>query len=156
LRRVARRQRRRGTAQTLDTTALVHEAYLKLANAENLQVSDRGHLLAVAASAMQQALIGRARARLRLKRGRGDKPLELDESRVAGSSPSERLLDIDRALDALRRQDERLAHIFECRFFGGSPFPDRTSKRRTAGCASRARPHLRPCVILPACCHHRS
>ena len=116
---MARRQRRRGTAQTLDTTALVHEAYLKLANAENLQVSDRGHLMAVAASAMRQVLIGRARARLRLKRGRGDKPLELDESRVAGSSPSERLLDIDRALDALRRQDERLAHIFECRFFGG-------------------------------------
>jgi RNA polymerase sigma factor (TIGR02999 family) len=119
LRRVARRQRRRGPTQTLDTTALVHEAYLKLANAESLQISDRGHLMAVAASAMRQVLIGRARARLRLKRGRGDEPLEFDESRVAGPSPAKWLLDVDRALDELRRQDERLVRIFECRFFGG-------------------------------------
>jgi RNA polymerase sigma factor (TIGR02999 family) len=119
LRRVARRQRRRSASQTLDTTALVHEAYLKLANAESLQVSDRGHLMAVAACAMRQVIIGRARARLRLKRGRGETPLELQESRVAGSSGSEWLLDVNRALDELRRHDERLASIFECRFFGG-------------------------------------
>lgn len=119
LRRVARRQRRRSASQTLDTTALVHEAYLKLAGADNLQVSDRGHLMAVAACAMRQVLIGRARARLRLKRGRGDKPLELHEDQVPGSSGSEWLLDVNRALDELRRHDERLASIFECRFFGG-------------------------------------
>lgn len=119
LRRVARRQRRGGVARTLDTTALVHEAYLKLANAESLQVADRRHLMAVAACAMRQVLIGRARARLRLKRGRGSRPVELDESRVPGTSPSEWLLDIDRALAELRRRDERLARVFECRFFGG-------------------------------------
>jgi RNA polymerase sigma factor (TIGR02999 family) len=119
LRRVARRQRRRSASQTLDTTALVHEAYLKMAGAENLQVSDRGHLMAVAACAMRQVLIGRARARLRLKRGRGDRPLELQESQVAGPAASEWLLDVDRALLDLQREDERLGRIFECRFFGG-------------------------------------
>lgn len=119
LRRMARRQRRRGPSRTLDTTALVHEAYLKLASAENLQIEDRGHLMAVAASAMRQVLIGRARARLRLKRGRGDEPLELDESKVPGPSASEWLLDVDRALAELRRRDEGLVRIFECRYFAG-------------------------------------
>jgi len=119
LRRVARRHRRRGATQTLDTTGLVHEAYIKLANADSLPVSGREHLMAVAACAMRQVLIGRARARMRLKRGRGDAPLPLDESRVAGSAGSEWLLFVDRALDELGRHDERLARIFECRFFGG-------------------------------------
>jgi RNA polymerase sigma factor (TIGR02999 family) len=154
LRRVARRQRRRGAAQTLDTTALVHEAYLKLANAENLQIADRGHLMAVAACAMRQVLIGRARARLRLKRGRGDKPVEFDESRVAGPSASEWLLDVDRALDELRQQDERLARIFECRFFGGLSEEETAqalgiSLRTTQRGWMRARAWLRAVVGAP-------
>ncbi|HET8644787.1 MAG TPA: ECF-type sigma factor [Vicinamibacteria bacterium] len=119
LRRVARRHRRRGATATLQTTALVHEAYLKLANAENLQAADRGHLMAVAACAMRQVLIGRARARLRLKRGSGNEALPLEESQVAAPAASEWLLDVDRALDELRGRDERLARIFECRFFAG-------------------------------------
>jgi RNA polymerase sigma factor (TIGR02999 family) len=118
LRRVARRQKRRTGARTLDTTALVHEAYLKLAGAGHLGLADRGHLMAVAATAMRQVLIGRARARLRVKRGGGQAALELDEARTA-AAPEEWLLDVDRALQALHGRDERLARVFECRFFAG-------------------------------------
>jgi RNA polymerase sigma factor (TIGR02999 family) len=120
LRRLARHHLRRGPAgHTLDTTGLVHEAYLKLAGSEGLQLKDRGHLMAVSACAMRQVLVDRARARLRVKRGAGRAAEELDESRL-GSQPSpEWLLDLDRALGGLRELDERLARIFECRFFGG-------------------------------------
>src|SRR6185503_12719585 len=76
LRRLARRQRRGGRpARSLDTTGLVHEAYLKLAGSPGLRLKDRGHLMAVTACAMRQVLIGRARARLRAKRGAGAEEL---------------------------------------------------------------------------------
>jgi RNA polymerase sigma-70 factor (ECF subfamily) len=121
LRRVARQQlRHRQPGQSLSVTALVNEAYVKLADARRLHANDREHLLAVAATAMRQVLVGRARARLRDKRGGGEAPLELDEAAVAGSDPDPAwLLDLDRSLDALREQDESLARIFECRFFAG-------------------------------------
>jgi RNA polymerase sigma factor (TIGR02999 family) len=120
LRRVARGQRRRvaGPA-SLDTTGLVHEAYLKLAAAERLSVVDRAHLLAVAASAMRQVLVDRARARLRAKRGAGQAAEELDEQALAVAASPEWLIDLDRALALLRSKDERLVRVFECRFFGG-------------------------------------
>jgi RNA polymerase sigma factor (TIGR02999 family) len=120
LRRLARSQRRQGPqARSLDTTALVHEAYLKLAGSPGLRIKDRGHLMAVTACAMRQVLIGRARARLRLKRGSGSDPLPFDEERLPVFVEAEQLLDLDRALDALRRNDERLAQVFECRYFAG-------------------------------------
>ena len=120
LRRLARYQRRQGPqARSLDTTALVHEAYLKLAGSPGLRIRDRGHLMAVTACAMRQVLIGRARARLRMKRGSGSDPLPLDEQRLPVVVEAEQLLDLDRALQALRRNDERLAQIFECRYFAG-------------------------------------
>jgi RNA polymerase sigma factor (TIGR02999 family) len=120
LRRLARQQRRQGPqARSLDTTALVHEAYLKLAGSPGLRIRDRGHLMAVTACAMRQVLIGRARARLRMKRGSGHDPLPLDEQRLPVFVEAEQLLDLDRALDSLRRNDDRLAQIFECRYFAG-------------------------------------
>ncbi len=121
LRRIARRQlRRSGTARSLDTVGLVNEVYLKLAAAERLHVADRTHLLAVAAAAMRQVLIGRVRARLRAKRGAGAGTVELDESVHAPAAPgAEWLLDVDRALDALWQRAPELARIFECRFFAG-------------------------------------
>jgi RNA polymerase sigma factor (TIGR02999 family) len=120
LRRLAHRHLRRGAAgHTLETTGLVHEAYLKLAGSEGLQLKDRGHLMAVSACAMRQVLLDRARARLRAKRGHGRAAEELDESRL-GSEPSpEWLLDLERALSRLREREATLARIFECRFFGG-------------------------------------
>jgi RNA polymerase sigma factor (TIGR02999 family) len=121
LRAVARRQlRHRDPAQSMTVTALVNEAYLKLAAARRLHAEDRDHLLAVAACAMRQVLVGRARARLRDKRGAGERPLELDEAVVPAPEPDpDFLLDLDRSLAALREHDPSLARIFECRFFAG-------------------------------------
>ena len=121
LRRLARRHLRRGPAgYTLDTTGLVHEAYLKLAASEGLELKDRDHLMAVTARVMRQVLVDRARSRLRRKRGSGQAAEELDEDRLPakGASP-ERLLDVESALQRLRERDLELARIFECRFFGG-------------------------------------
>ena len=120
LRRLARRQRRRGPpARSLDTTGLVHEAYLKLAASPDLRLEDRGHLMAVTACAMRQVLIGRARARLRAKRGAGADPLPFDERSLPVHAEAEQLLDLDRALARLREGDAHLARVFECRYFAG-------------------------------------
>jgi RNA polymerase sigma factor (TIGR02999 family) len=120
LRRLARSHLRRlPSGRTLNTTGLVHEAYLKLARSPGLQLRDREHLMAVTACAMRQVLVSRARARLRAKRGGGDGLVELDEARVGREPDAERLLDLDRALGRLREGDGGLASIFECRYFGG-------------------------------------
>jgi RNA polymerase sigma factor (TIGR02999 family) len=120
LRRLARSHlRRMPSSRTLNTTGLVHEAYLKLARSPGLQLRDREHLMAVTACAMRQVLVSRARARLRAKRGGGEGVVELDEARVGHEPDAERLLDLDRALGRLRESDGGLASIFECRYFGG-------------------------------------
>jgi len=120
LRRLARRHLRRSPrGRTLDTTGLVHEAYLKLAGSPGLHVKDRSHLMAVTACAMRQVIISRARARLAAKRGGGEVPAVLDEERVGKGPSAEWLLDLDRALDGLRERDEQLARVFECRYFAG-------------------------------------
>jgi RNA polymerase sigma-70 factor, ECF subfamily len=120
LRRLARSQRRRGLGgQSLDTTGLVHEAYLKLAGSPGLRLKDRRHLMAVTACAMRQVLIGHARARLRAKRGGGAEVLPFDEERLPVNVAAEQLLDLDRALAHLREHDPGLAQVFECRYFGG-------------------------------------
>lgn len=120
LRRMARRHIRRGpSGQTLNTTGLVHEAYLKLAGSPSLHLRDRGHLMAVTACAMRQVMVSRARARLADKRGAGIAPVELEEGQVGVGPAAERLIDLDRALSGLRSHDERLAQVFECRYFAG-------------------------------------
>lgn len=120
LRRIARNHlRRTQRGATLDTTALVHEAYLKLAGQKGMRAEDRGHFLAIAACAMRQVIISRARARLAEKRGGGARPVTLDEQRVASREQAEWLLDLDRVLQALRERNEKLAQTVECRFFAG-------------------------------------
>jgi len=120
LRRLARRHLRRGPrGQTLNTTGLVHEAYLKMAGSPALRLRDRGHLMAVTACAMRQVMVSRARARLADKRGGGVVPVELDEGQVGLEPAAEWLIDLDRALAGLRAHDERLAQVFECRYFAG-------------------------------------
>jgi RNA polymerase sigma factor (TIGR02999 family) len=120
LRRLARRHLRRGPrGHTLDTTGLVHEAYLKLAGSDGLKLKDRGHLLAVSARAMRQVLVDHARARLRQKRGAGQGALGIDDDVPAQAAGPEWLLDLDRILARLRARDELLVRVFECRFFGG-------------------------------------
>jgi RNA polymerase sigma factor (TIGR02999 family) len=120
LRRLARRHLRRTPAGTsLDTTGLVHEAYLKLAASEGLRLQDRDHLLAVSAVAMRQVIVSRARARTAGKRGGGKLALPLDEAELPALAQAEWLLDLDRALEELRRCDPRLAAVVDCRFFAG-------------------------------------
>jgi RNA polymerase sigma factor (TIGR02999 family) len=120
LRRIARMHlRRTKRGATLDTTGLVHEAYLKLAGQKGMLVEDRGHFLAIAARAMRQIVISRARARLAQKRGGGGIAVTLDEERIRAAEQAEWLVDLDRVLEELKKRDERLAQTVECRFFAG-------------------------------------
>ncbi len=120
LRRIARNHLRRAQrGATLDTTGLVHEAYLKLAGQQGTKLENRGHFLAVSACAMRQVIIDHARARAAGKRGGGIQPLPLDEALVAGKQQAEWLLDLNRVLERLRERDEGLARTVECRFFAG-------------------------------------
>jgi len=108
----------RGT-ETIDTTALVHEAYLKLLPSASLEWQDRKHFLAVAARAMRQVLMAAARDRLAQKRGGGEVLVTFDEGVHGMSVRVEELLDLDDALHRLALLDERQARIVEYRFFAG-------------------------------------
>lgn len=120
LRRIARRHLRRGRpGATLDTTGLVHEAYLKLVDQTRATWQDRGHFLAVSARAMRQVVIDHARRHAAEKRGGGERPVTYDDARVGVDEEAERLLAVDRALDRLGEKNERLARVVECRFFAG-------------------------------------
>jgi len=120
LRRVARSQLRRlRVGETLDTTALVHEAYVRLVDQTHASWQDRGHFLAVSAVAMRQILIDHAREKTRLKRGGGVDKAPLDEAGVAAAADAERLIEIDLALRKLAEQDPRLVRVVECRYFAG-------------------------------------
>jgi RNA polymerase sigma factor (TIGR02999 family) len=104
---------------TLDTTAAVHEAYLRLIGLERIDWRDRAHFFAAAAGAMRRVLIDYARRYRASKRGGGLRPLSLDDSAVAVEDRAETLLALDEALTRLATHDERLARVVECRFFGG-------------------------------------
>lgn len=120
LREIARRKLRfERRDHTLNTAALVHEAYLKLVQLDHVQWQSRAHFLAIAAHAMRQILVDHARRRNRDKRGGGVQHVSLD---AAGSLPvaeANRILSLDAALEALAALNPRHAHIVECRFFGG-------------------------------------
>lgn len=119
LRRIARGQRRRVAAGlTLTTTALVHEAYLKLLGMSG-PPEDRVHFLSIAARAMRHILIDRARERNADKRGAGRGMTSLDDNAGAIDAFSAELIDINRALGKLEGVSDRLARIVEWRFFGG-------------------------------------
>ncbi|MBD8526959.1 ECF-type sigma factor [Pseudomarimonas arenosa] len=119
MRRLARAQLRRlRPGQTLDTTALVHEAYLKLGR--SAEFADRGHFLAASARAMRHILVNAARDRLAAKRGGGATDLELQEADGAGDiQPALHVLDVARAMEDLQRLDARLCRLVECRYFAG-------------------------------------
>ncbi|HEY7394068.1 MAG TPA: ECF-type sigma factor [Gemmatimonadaceae bacterium] len=104
---------------TLQTTGLVHEAYLKLVDQARADWNDRAHFFAVASRAMRHVLIDRARGRTRLKRG-GDGPrISLDVDEIAVDDQPEALLQLDEALAKLAEVEPRLARVVEFRFFGG-------------------------------------
>lgn len=120
LRRIAHRELYRWRpGQTLQTTALVNEAYLRLVDQTGADWNDRLHFFAVAARAMRHILIDYARQRSRQKRGGGQPLLPLDEAVVAAEQRAETFLVLDRALTRLAVLNERLAQLVECRFFGG-------------------------------------
>ncbi len=117
LKRAARLQLRR-MHDNFDTTALVHEAYLKLGGAQ-LAAQDRNHLLALSARAMRQVLVDDARARKADKRGGGQDALTLTASSGGGDAAAVEVLALDELLASLHKLDERVAQIVELRYFGG-------------------------------------
>ena len=127
LKRIAHRQlggEARG--HTLSTTAVVHEAYLRLAQQSGAPWVDRGHFFAIAARTMRRVLIEYARQHTAARRGgpgRSRVALELlehgESSAISVPARAESLLALDEALEGLRRMDERLARVVECRFFAG-------------------------------------
>ncbi len=106
-------------SETLNTTALVHEVYIKMSKQAELDVQDRAHFLAVSACAMRQVIVQFARARTAAKRGGGEDALPLDEQQIAIDDHAHQVLEINRILERLRERDDRLARVVECRFFGG-------------------------------------
>jgi RNA polymerase sigma factor (TIGR02999 family) len=140
LRRLARRRLRAGPpSPALQTTALVHETYLKLAGAEGWTAVDREHFFALAGRAMRQIVIDDARRRLSDRRGGGAEALSLDSAEITGRERSTDLIALDAALDRLHEVDLELAQLVESRFFAGRSLEEiaeltgvstRTLKRR--------------------------
>lgn len=119
VRRIAEDQVRRiGTEQTLSSTAIVHEAYLRLVKNASIPWEDRSHFLAVAAKAMRQVLLNHARSHLAQKRG-GGRPLSLDDHDAPMETQVAELVALDQALERLAAVDDRLARVVELRYFGG-------------------------------------
>jgi RNA polymerase sigma factor (TIGR02999 family) len=120
LHRLARLVRRGRATDTLDTAALVHEAYLKLAPSAEAAIHDRVHFFRVAARAMRQVLVSEARRRLADKRGGGAAEVTFDDGVFAARlDHPEELIALEEALAQLEALDERQARVVECRFFAG-------------------------------------
>src|SRR5262245_18862225 len=116
----AERMAREKPGQTLQATALVHEAYLRLVNqAADQRWDHRGHFFAAAAEAMRRILVERARTKRRLKRGAGAARLELQESLVIDADRSQEIIEIHEALTELERHDAQVAALVKLRFFAG-------------------------------------
>lgn len=111
--------RREASNHTLQPTALIHEAYLRLVNYEGNGYRDRSHFLAVAARVMRQILVDHARARQAAKRGNPAMKITLHEDVGYFSQKSRVLLALDDALNALAKLNRQRAHFVELRFFGG-------------------------------------
>jgi RNA polymerase sigma factor (TIGR02999 family) len=120
LHRLAQRQRRgEREDHTLNTTALVHEAYLKLVRLDRIRWQNRAQFFALAAQAMRRVLVTYAERRRARKRGGGAAAVPLDEATLMTEAQSEGLLALDEALHRLRALSERQHAVVECRFFGG-------------------------------------
>jgi RNA polymerase sigma factor (TIGR02999 family) len=120
LRRVAASHlRRERSDHTLQATALVHEAYLRLIGQQAVQWQNRAHFMAVAAQAMRRILVDHARARDAAKRGSGEAKLRVEDVDIAVDGPSVDILALDHALTRLGELDARQVQVVELRFFGG-------------------------------------
>ena len=116
--RAHRYMARERPGHTLQTTALINEAYLRLAGSP-VAWESRSHFFAIAARMMRRILVDHARTRRSLKRGGEGRPVSLDEEHLAGGQPDRDLVSLDDALDALAALDPRKVRVVELRFFGG-------------------------------------
>lgn len=138
----AARMSRENPGQTLQATALVHEAYVRLVDGSSEQQWDsRGHFFAAAAEAMRRILIDRARSKNRPKHGGDRERMELEISCPAGNESPDRLLAMDEALEKLQSEHAQVAELLKLRYFAGVPLKDAaellgispaTAKRRWA------------------------
>jgi len=120
LQRLARRSMRRENPQhTLETGALINEAYMRLADWKNARWENRAHFYGVAAQIMRRVLVDHARAHGYQKRGGGARPVSLDEAVVASPDRAPDLIALDEALQRLAKRDPRKGKVVELRFFGG-------------------------------------
>jgi RNA polymerase sigma factor (TIGR02999 family) len=125
LRRIAHRQLRgERPDHTLGTTALVHEAYLKLAKLDRLAWQSRAHFCAEAARAMRRILVDHAERRRAQKRGGGAPHASYEDVLALTSEDADGLLALHEALERLQRERPRHARVVECRFFGGMSLPE--------------------------------
>ncbi len=119
LRQLARQRLRSEPDASLNTTGLVHEAYLKLVASPGAGLQNRGHFLGLASRVMRHLLVDSARARKAAKRGLGNAALELDEDTWISDDAVEPTIELDGALQRLAALDERRSKILEQRYFGG-------------------------------------
>lgn len=120
LRRLAKSQMRRERGgQTMQTTALIHEVYLRLIDADRVRLENRARFFAAAARLMRQVLVDLARERGSRKRGGAARRVSLDEAMAVSKQHDEGLLALDEALSALAQIDPRKSQVIELRFFGG-------------------------------------
>jgi RNA polymerase sigma factor (TIGR02999 family) len=120
LRRLARqRLKAAGAERSLNTTGLVHEAYLRLIDSARATFNDRDHFLAIASRVMRNVLVDHARRRIAAKRGRGAALGELHEETWVTEVDRDRVTEVDEALTKLEQLDERQARMIEQRYFGG-------------------------------------
>ena len=125
LRRVARAHlRREGSDHTLQTTALVHEAYLRLVGLNRMTLENRTHFFAMAARLMREILVDHARRKNAVKRGGGITVVGLEDVAASGQDAIVDVLALDRALTDLGALDERLSRVVELRFFAGLSIAD--------------------------------
>lgn len=110
---------REGPGQTLQATALVHEAWLRLSGEEERSWSDRAHFFRAASLAMRRILVDRARAKASLKRGSRQEVINLHDLDVADTSLDTRILLIDEMMDRLEKEDPESARVISLKFFGG-------------------------------------
>lgn len=120
LRAIARRElRRERVDHTLNATALVHEAYLRLVELDRITWESRAHFFGAAAQAMRRILISYARMKKAEKRGAGAEHVSLDDAIVLARERPDRMIALDLALQRLEERDERQARVVECRYFAG-------------------------------------
>jgi RNA polymerase sigma factor (TIGR02999 family) len=123
LRRLAHGQLAGHYGRTLETTGLVHEAYLRLAG-HAAPINDRGHFFALAARVMRQVIVDFARERLAEKRGGGERGIPLDDVDPAELKQAEDMIALDDVLQQLAAEEPRQAQVVECRYFAGLTEPE--------------------------------